>query len=308
MREVEHGITVGAPAGAVYRLVADVGNWPRVFPPTLHVDHLGREGDEERIRIWATANGEAKSWTSRRSLDPDALRIRFRQEVSSPPVASMGGSWVIEPLTPDTSRVRLLHDYRAVGDDPAGLEWIERAVDRNSRAELAALKAHAERAGDEREFSFEDTVHIEGAAEDAYAFVDEAHLWERRLPHVAAVRLTEDVPGLQRLRMDTVAKDGSTHTTESFRVCFPHDRIVYKQVTLPALMSLHTGYWTFRPAADGRVAATSQHTVVIDTANIAAVLGPRATLADARSYVRDALGANSRATLGHAKAYAESRR
>ncbi|GAA2937228.1 hypothetical protein GCM10020221_36250 [Streptomyces thioluteus] len=193
-------------------------------------------------------------------------------------------------------------------DDPAGLEWIDRAVDRNSGAELAALKAHAERAGDETLFSFEDTVHIEGAAEDAYAFVDEARLWDRRLPHVSAVQLTEDTPGLQRLRMDTVAKDGSTHTTESFRVCFPHDRIVYKQVTLPALMTVHTGYWTFLPAADGRVAATSQHTVVLNTANIAAVLGPRATVADARAYVRDALGANSRATLGHAKDHAESRR
>ncbi|WP_425586060.1 hypothetical protein [Streptomyces thioluteus] len=47
---------------------------------------------------------------------------------------------MIEPLTAATSRVRLLHDYRAVDDDPAGLEWIDRAVDRNSGAELAALR------------------------------------------------------------------------------------------------------------------------------------------------------------------------
>lgn len=88
---------------------------------------------------------------------------------------------------------------------------------------------------------------------------------------------------------------------------FPHHRIAYKQVTLPALMTLHTGYWTFTENAGG-VAATSQHTVVLNTANIAAVLGPDATVADAREYVRSALSTNSRATLGHAKDYAENKR
>jgi aromatase len=140
LREVEHEIVVSAPAAAVYRLIAEVENWPFVFPPTIHVDHVERGGREERIRIWATANGEAKSWTSRRTLDPERLRIGFRQEVSAPPVAAMGGAWVVEPVSEAASRVRLLHDYRAVDDDPGGLAWIDEAVDRNSRSELAALK------------------------------------------------------------------------------------------------------------------------------------------------------------------------
>jgi aromatase len=123
---------------------------------------------------------------------------------------------------------------------------------------------------------------------------------------VATVRLEEDTPGLQTLEMDTRAKDGSTHTTRSYRVTFPHHRIAYKQVTLPALMTLHTGYWTFTETADG-VAASSQHTVTINTANIAGILGADATVEDAKTFVRDALSTNSRATLGHAKDYAEAR-
>ncbi|WP_329215643.1 aromatase/cyclase [Streptomyces sp. NBC_01485] len=308
-RQVEHTITVEAPAAAVYRLIAEVENWPRIFPPTIHVDHVERGAGEERIRIWATANGEAKNWTSRRTLDPESLRITFRQEVSTPPVAAMGGTWIIEPLSGTSSRVRLLHDYRAVDDDPEGLKWIDEAVDRNSRSELAALKTNVElaHASEEITFSFEDTVQIAGAAKDAYDFVNEAGLWVERLPHVASVRFSEDTPGLQTLEMDTRAKDGSTHTTKSYRVVFPHHRIAYKQVTLPALMTLHTGYWTFAEN-DGGVAATSQHTVVLNTANIAAILGPDATVADARGYVRSALSTNSRATLGHAKDYAENKR
>ncbi|WP_371670866.1 aromatase/cyclase [Streptomyces sp. NBC_00289] len=308
-REVEHEITVSAPATAVYRLIAEVENWPRIFPPTIYVDHLERSGNEELIRIWATANGEAKNWTSRRVLDPEGLGITFRQQVSTPPVATMGGTWIIEPLSETESRIRLLHDYTAVDDDPASLAWIEEAVDRNSRSELAALKTNVElaTASEELTFSFEDTVEIDGSAKDAYDFVNEAGLWSERLPHVATVRLTEDTPGLQTLEMDTRAKDGSVHTTKSYRVCLDGEKIAYKQTTLPALMTLHTGYWTFRETDTGAT-ASSQHTVVLRPENIERILGPEAGVDEAREYVRSALSTNSRATLGHAKNHVEARR
>ncbi|MEU6918096.1 aromatase/cyclase [Streptomyces olindensis] len=309
-RQVEHEITVQAPAQDVYRLLAEVENWPRLFPPSVYVEVLEREADLERIRIWATANGEAKNWTSIRQLDPESLRITFRQEVSAPPVASMSGTWVVEPRGETETRLRLLHQYRAVDDDPKGLEWIDEAVDRNSREELPGVKAGLEEATRTAELtlSFVDSVTVNGSAKDLYDFVNDAHLWSERLPHVNQVKLTEDTPGLQVLRMETLTKDGSAHTTESVRVCFPHHKIVYKQTTLPALMKLHTGYWTFEEGADGVTTAGSQHTVVINAENIAAVLGPEAGVAEAREFIRGALGNNSLATLGHAKDYAEARR
>lgn len=310
VREVEHEITIAAAAAEVYRLIAEVENWPLIFPPSVYVDHVERGEREERIRIWAIANGEAKGWTSRRTLDPEGLRITFRQEVPAAPVAAMGGTWIIEPLGADESRVRLLHDYRAVDDDPEKLAWIDRAVDRNSRSELASLKSNVERVTGAAELtlSFTDTVEIKGSARDVYDFINEAQLWSERLPHVAEVSLTESTPGLQTLRMDTTTKDGSVHTTESVRVCFPHHRIVYKQTTLPALMNLHTGYWQLDEGDDGVTTATSQHTVVLNTGNITRILGEDAGIPQAREFIRNALGANSRATLGHAKEYAEARR
>lgn len=306
-RQVEHNIDVLAPAPAVYRLIAEVENWPRIFPPTIHVAHQDRGELEERIQIWATANGEPKTWTSRRRLDPDQLRIEFRQEVSTPPVASMGGTWVIEPKSADTSTVRLLHNYRAVNDDPEDLKWIDRAVDRNSRSELAALKANGEaayRGSAGLLLSFEDTVHVNGPAQPVYNFLNDAQLWAERLPHVSRVALTEETPGLQLLEMDTKTGDGATHTTTSVRVCFPHDRIVYKQIVVPALMTLHTGYWQLEEVGDG-VAVTSQHTVMINPATITRVLGESAGVPQARDFIRNALGGNSRATLGYAKNYSE---
>ncbi|SNX63786.1 aromatase [Streptomyces sp. TLI_55] len=303
-RTSQHEIKIAAPAEDVYRLLAQAENWPQLFPPNIHVDRLEGGEREERIRIWATAGDTAKNWTSHRTLDPEGLRIVFRQEVSAPPVAAMGGTWQIEDLPSGEALVRLGHDFRAVQE--ADLAWVDEVVDRNSRAELESLKALAESkaATDELTCSFEDVVHIKGAASDVYDFIYEAHLWTERLPHVVTVRLDQPEPGLQTLEMDTLSKDGSTHTTKSYRVGLAPDRIVYKQITLPALITLHTGRWTFTPAGDG-VDASSQHTFTVNTAAIERVLGKEATAQDAIEYVRTALSTNSRATLTIAKAYAE---
>jgi aromatase len=46
---------------------------------------------------------------------------------------------------------------------------------------------------------------------------------------------------------------------------------------------------------------------VINPDTVSQVLGPDAGVTEARAFVRDALGANSLATLEHAKRYAEAR-
>ncbi len=304
-----HSTTVAAPAATVYAIIADVGRWPQYFAPNIHVEQLEQGPGTERIRIWATANGEVKTWVSRRELDAEALRVSFRQEVSQPPVAGMGGEWVVTPVDEGTSLLELHHDFSAVDDDPAGVEWINAAVDRNSGSELAGIKDLAEAADrlDELVFSFDDTVHIAGAGEDVFDFLNRADLWPERLPHVARLDLREDVPGLQVMAMDTSTADGSVHTTESVRVVFGQDRIVYKQTAVPALMTAHTGRWTIVPAGDG-VDVTSRHTVTVRPEAVERVLGEGRSVADAREYIHRALSTNSTTTLRHARDFAEARR
>ncbi|MFG2885278.1 aromatase/cyclase [Streptomyces sp. NPDC048297] len=327
----EHAITVSAPPDAVYALVADVSGWPQVFGPTVHVEVLeekagdGPDGTgEQLLRIWALANDQVRTWTSRRVLDPRARTITFRQVVSAAPVATMGGTWRVEPVDDGTTRVVLLHDYRAIDDDPKAEELIERAVDRNSVAELAALKKAAElgSGADELQLTFSDSVTVDGAAADVYAFLDRADLWPERLPHVARLDLTEDEPGIQHMDMDTRSPDGSLHNTTSVRVCFEdRKQIVYKQLRVPVAMRVHTGRWTIEPSGDentgntgntgntenagGTLTVTSWHTVVLDPEGVRAALGPDATIAEARALVRRTLGANSSTTLRHAKQFAE---
>lgn len=304
---VTHDITVDAPVAKVFGLIADATAWPRIFGPTVHVERLWAGGTQERLQLWATANSAARTWTSIRTLDPVARRIGFRQEHSPDPIASMGGCWTFEPLPDNRSRVLLDHDYAVVGDDPAGLRWISTAVDSNSTAELSALKAYAEAESLAPEDTFDDTIEVAGAAEDVYDFIYRADLWPRRLPHVAQLSLTEEHAGLQVMEMETRTADGSAHNTTSVRVCFPPDRIVYKQVVVPPLMTVHLGEWSVT-RADGRVAVSSRHTVRINPDKVDSILGAGATIADARRFVRDALSRNSRTTLEHARSYAEGRR
>lgn len=307
VRATEHAADVAAPAEQVYALIEDVGRWPEIFPPTVHAECVEREGNAEVIRLWATANGAAKTWTSRREHDARRRSITFRQERSQHPVGGMGGEWIVEPVSATACRVRLLHDFFAASDDPADLEWISQAVDRNSRSELDALKSRAELGGSDQLLTFDDTVTVDGSAKDVYDFLNEAQLWSRRLPHVARVALTEETPGLQTLEMDTSTKDGSTHTTSSVRVCTPHSSIVYKQHVLPALMTLHTGHWFIEEGegAGAGVSVTSRHTVRINTARVTEILGPEADVVTARETVQKALSGNSMTTLRAAKSFAE---
>lgn len=301
-----HMININAPAQTVYGLISDVTKWPYIFSPTVHVQTMQLDESNERLRLWAFANGEVRTWASRRTLDPGCLRIRFHQVVTSPPVESMGGEWVIEAQPDGSTRVVLLHDFTIIDDKPEDRTFVTRAVDHNSNAELASLKKAAE-LGDDFDLlvlTFSESVHVQASADRVYDFLYRADLWPDRLPHVARLELKEDVPNVQSMEMDTKSTDGSIHTTRSVRVCFPSESIVYKQTGTPEIMAAHTGRWDIRETADG-VELSSQHTVVIRPEVVPKVLGPQGTIQQAREKIQHALSTNSMTTMQHAKKAAE---
>jgi aromatase len=304
-RHSRHSLISGAPARELYELAADVTRWPAMFEPTVYVHHLERDAHTERFRMWARVNGTVQSWVSRRELDPEGLRIRFDQEASASPVAGMGGEWIFHPLPGGGTEIVLTHDFRAIGDDPESVRWIEEGLDRNSPVELAALARVAEQglAAQELIFTFADTVTLDCSPATAYEFINRSDLWPQRLPHVQRVHLTEEVPHVQLMDMDTVTRDGSAHTTKSVRVCRPGEWIAYKQLVTPRLLAGHSGRWLFA-ACPGGTQVVAEHTAALDPSAIHEVLGAAATPAEARAYVRSALGTNSRTTLNGAAVYA----
>src|SRR5215468_1304622 len=225
-----HTAFVAAPPRVVYRLIAEATRWPFLFPSIVHVDRLEAGAAEDRLQLWAVGNGAVRSWVSRRYLDQEGMRIRFRHESPAPPLASMTGEWVFVPLPDNATSVVLLHKFRAVGDDPVNTARIQQAVDRNSTAELAALKTAAE-LGDRLPtlvLGLSDTVFIGGPAGPVYEFLYRVQDWPQRLPHVSRLVLDEAVPNVQTVEMDTGGLDDLPQTVRLVRVCFPGHSIAYK--------------------------------------------------------------------------------
>src|SRR5918992_626607 len=90
IRTARHVVRVAAQPDRVYRLIAEVGNWPQVFDPIITVDRLDFDGMTERVRIWELVDGDVHSCVSHRQGNPSRMQVRFSQEGAPHPIASMG--------------------------------------------------------------------------------------------------------------------------------------------------------------------------------------------------------------------------
>ncbi len=303
---VEHATEVRATAESVYRLLADIGNWPRMFRPFVHLESLGTEGGFERIGMWTTSGDEVVHWVARRRLDERGLRVEFRPEVAHPPLESMRRSWVVEPSSGEECLVRLVHEYRVAGDDPAGADTVRRMIDEVAEGELAALRTAAEQeaASPDLRLVLDDAVRIAGSAAEVYEFLYSAQHWPERLPHVARAEVREGATDTHLLEMDTHESQGGVFTTRTARVGRPNREIAYKQLLLPPLGSSHHVRWRIEETGAG-VTVRSRQVVVINLPGVERLLGSGADLAQARSFVRRELDSKVRLVLDGAKAHVE---
>lgn len=300
-------VTASAPADVLYGLIADPTQWPLFFPHFVHVEQLDFDGTQERLRVWAIAGDRVTSWVSRRRLDVGRRRVEFRHDHPAAPAQSMSGVWTVQPLG-DRSKVTFDCTFTVAGDAPADAAWLEQAVRVNSRAQLDALAELAERWTrlDDLVLSFEDTVRIKGPAELIFDFLYRARDWPGELPHVQTLEVVEDVPGVQVMSMGSLSTDGSAHSTESVRICFPGaGRIVYKQTRTSPLLVAHTGEWSVDPDESG-VDVTARHSVLLREEGIESVLGAGTSREAAGRHVREALGQAGLLVLQHAVQHAVS--
>jgi aromatase len=308
VRRVSLAVDVAAPAGVVYGLIADAERWPLYLPPNVYVERLDFDGVRERLRMFNVADGQIKSWTSDRVQDAARRRVSFHQDLIMEPAESMGGTWSVQPLGPESCRLTVEQEFTAVGDRPEDVAWLEQATLANARSYLASLRFLAERWSrlDELVVSFEESVRVKGPAELVYHFLYDVAGWPEHLAHIRRIELAEPQVGVQKVAMDLAAFDGGVETVECVRVCFPHaGRIVHKDTVPHRLIAAHCGEWSLLPDATG-VTVISQHHVVVREKAIEQVLGEGATLSDARRRVRADLGRQSLQILRVAKKHAES--
>jgi aromatase len=322
VRSIRHTVSVAAPAGVVYGLLADAPRWPVFWPCHVHVERVDFDGGQERLRVWDVEAGRVRSLLARRVLRPRSRSIDFEQRDVLWPTVAAAGAWSVESEGEERSRLTLRRDLPpapAVGSAPGArrvgaVEAVEaeqsaEAVEADVRARLERVRetaGHWERL-DELLLSFEDSVRIEGPAELVYDFLYRIQDWADLVPHVEGSRVREDQPGVQFAVLDVSAFDsGESVGVESVRLCFPHaGRIVYQQTVTPRLIAAHSGEWYLVPDASG-VRAVCARRVLLREEAVEPVLGAGATLLDARRQVREWLGRAGTEALGLAKWHAES--
>ncbi|MDI3409426.1 aromatase/cyclase [Streptomyces cavernicola] len=311
VRRLSQAIEVDAPAGVVYTLIASAERRPLYFASNVYVERLDWydvRGPSERLRVWALADGEVRSWTSDRVQDSARRTLSFRHDRNTEPAASTGGTASVQPLGPDRCRLTVEHALTFPDDSLEGAACLERNITATTRADLKNLRFLAERWDrlDELLLSFEESVRIEGPAERVHSFLYDVESWFKHLPHVRGVHLTEPQTGVQKVTMALDADGGTEQDITSVRLCFPHaGRIVHKETKPRKLLAAHCGEWSIVSDENGAT-VTSQHHVVLREQDVEQVLGPGAGLGDARRHVRAELGDETVRALHLAQEHAES--
>lgn len=291
-----HEARVQSSAKEVYRLLADLDSWPRIFAPFAHVARLGgvdggAEGaGSERIGMWSVWGDTVEHWAVRRSLDEAALRIDFFPESVQPPVTSMRRSWLVEAESERACLVRLEQECRVSEADPGAADTVADSLKELGQREVSAVREAAEIASLHPDLlvTVEDVVDIDGSPAAVYAALYQAGDWPSFMPHVARAEVRDFGADSQLLELETIESHGGTFTTRSARVGLEPGRIAYKQLLLPPLGACHHVQWTITERPGG-TAVTSRQTVVLKPSGIAAVLGDAADLTAAQAFVRSEL-------------------
>lgn len=305
-QNVDHGVAINADYETVFELVADVARWPQFHLTAVHAEvvHSNEKGD--LVQYWSVVGDSAvRTWRTVRRTDRPGHRITFSYMEADAPATEISGEWVFTELAADRTQVELRHHVSAPAD--ADLGPLLDQINQDSKEHLDTLRDTAERRAelDELVLSFTDPLFISGSIEDAYDYLYRADLWPERIPHVVGLAMTEDVPNVQFFDMDTQGPDGNTHTVRSVRICLPPNLIVYKQISLPAMLDAHTGHWRFTETPEG-VIAEARHTSTIKPSALS-LLGNGTTIRDARRFLRRLLSGNSMSNLRLAKTFAEER-
>ncbi|MFF7715699.1 SRPBCC family protein [Streptomyces sp. NPDC007988] len=257
-----HSVTVEAPVELVFDLVADVEQHRRIFNSVIHTAYAERGEDSERVERWSWIQplDSVRAWRARRELDRAAGRITFVHENPAAPLTAATGEWSFKPQSGGVTEVELRHEYTLDGTAAGGEEAVQ-LLDRGATAQLEQLKSFVDARDDiaELEVSYEAQLVIDEPIEDVYNYFYEADRWNERIPHCLSASAKEDIEHLQVVVMDVQVPSGALHTTKQARVCFPNEKIIWRQLEgLPPLDDMLYGYMYFEQTPEGVLVRTGQ--------------------------------------------------
>lgn len=170
MFHTEHCVTIDAPVQYVYDVLADVEGYANLFPPTQSVTLLEQGADYQIARLVVDVSGQLQTWVTRRDMDATRKVIRYQQLETAPLVEHMGGEWRCFSLKEEQTQLVITHDF-IVRKPVDGLvlgkftpeqaeEMMRGAVERNSVADLDAVRKEAERRFQKGASKSESLLHL----------------------------------------------------------------------------------------------------------------------------------------------------
>ncbi|WP_329465244.1 SRPBCC family protein [Streptomyces sp. NBC_01431] len=164
------GIDIDAPADLVYRALTNVADWPLLYPWIAHTEVVTQDGHDDEVKFWAVRpgpEGGLRIWTSRRTLDPVALRMDFVQQGSVGPIKELGGTWDFLSRPDGGCQVVSGHWFTTDADpeDTAG------ELDRHGGLQMRTLKSKTEQPGSLTGdvIRVEDSTVLPGSPASVYA-------------------------------------------------------------------------------------------------------------------------------------------
>ncbi|MFJ4185073.1 SRPBCC family protein [Kitasatospora sp. NPDC089509] len=305
-RNSVHSVTVDAPPEAVFDLVADTDQHRRIFGSVIHTAREQQSESRDRVERWSwdRASDSVRSWQASRELDRAAGRIAFTHE--NPPVGlgAVSGEWVFRTNGAGATEVELRHEFSPVsgaGDEVAA------QLDRGVTAQLEQLRTFVESRADrdELEVSYEAQLLIDEPVEDIYGYFHDADRWNERIPHCLSASAKQDADGVQIVVMDVQVPSGALHTTKQARVCYPDEKIVWRQLEgLPPLDDMLYGYMLFEQTPEGVLVRTGQTELLKRTG----VAKRGWSVEEAKEHVAEVRGGRNLDSLRSAQEYLSRRR
>ncbi|MBT2510556.1 alpha/beta hydrolase [Streptomyces sp. ISL-98] len=107
---VVNSVVIGVPAERLWRSCTDIERWPSIFPTTREVRRT-EVGAHEVVMDMVVSNELGENTVrSHRRYRPEQLGIDFSMVTLPPAIASMEGSWAIEPAE-GGARLVVVHDF-----------------------------------------------------------------------------------------------------------------------------------------------------------------------------------------------------
>jgi dienelactone hydrolase/ribosome-associated toxin RatA of RatAB toxin-antitoxin module len=136
---IVNAVVIDGSVERVYHACTDVERWPEIFASCRAVEQTVVGPDEVLMEMTVSNELGSNTVQSRRRYDPARQRIEFTMLTPPPSVATMEGSWTVEPV-PGGARVVVVHDFVPHDSTEAAVADLQTVLYQTTERAMADLK------------------------------------------------------------------------------------------------------------------------------------------------------------------------